>query len=287
MEYWDWDNLPGSDEEVWDSLMSQIFLGSTVRSAQAKYVKEVLDPFISYDVAWEVDTEGWSGRLLERIREEKARISNTPGAGYKMAILNLVEQDIANFKVSRTVFDALKFFDNYGICMNEVLRIENDLRETENLVDLARREIFNVSYVKAVLWLYGCGIARELVPPNAHVLNFLRQHGYLGHAWEGYDRPPDWQIFSVVRDRIQEVARQVSSELGEQITPKQAQAAVWYLQTCKGLLSSRYSGQLSPRRLMGFLEYQGWKISDLEEAILDVEQLDDLAEDLKSCIRTT
>ena len=96
VEYWDWDILPKRDEDVWDSLMSQIFLGSTVRSAQAKYVKEVLDPFISYDVAWKADTDGWSDRLLDRIREEKARIPNTPGESYKRVILNLVEQDVAN-----------------------------------------------------------------------------------------------------------------------------------------------------------------------------------------------
>lgn len=285
VEYWDWDVLSESDEEVWDSLMSQIFLGSTVRSAQAKYVKEVLDTFISYNVAWEVDTEGWSNKLLDRIREETARIPNTRGEGYKRGILNLVEQDVADLKVSRTIYHALNFFNNHGICMDKILRIENDLRETENLVDLASREIYNVSYVKAVLWLYGCGIARELAPPNAHVINFLRQYGYLGPAWGGYDRPPDWQIFSVLCDRIREVARQVSEKLGEQITPKQAQAAVWYLQTCRGLLSRQYSGRLSPRRLIGFLEYQGWEIGDLEEAILDVERLDDLVEDLKSFIK--
>lgn len=285
VEDWDWDILPGSDEEVWDSLMSQIFLGSTVRSAQAKYVKEVLDPFISYNVAWEVDTIGWSDKLFDRIREEKARIPNTPGEGHKRGILNVVEQDVVDLKVSRTIYHALNFFNNRGICMDKILRIENDLSETEKLVHLASREIFNVSYVKAVLWLYGCGIAREVVPPNAHIINFLKQYGYLGSAWVGYNRPPDWQIFSVVRGRMQEVARQVSAELGEQITPKQAQSAVWYLQTCRGLLSTRYRGRLLPQKLIGFLEFQGWKIWDLEEAILDVERLDDLKEDLKSFIR--
>jgi hypothetical protein len=285
LEQWDWDILPENDEDVWDSLMSQIFLGATVRSAQAKYVKEVLEQFISHDVAWEVDTNDWSSRVLDRIRKEKAKIPNTPGESYKSAILNLVEQDVADLSVSRTIYDALNFFNNYNICTAEIIRIENDTKETKDLVDLISREIHNVSYVKAVLWLYSCGIAREVVPPNAHVINFLRQYGYLSSAWTRYDQPPDWQIFSVLCEKMCDVSQQVSIELGEQVTPKQAQSGVWYLQTCKGLLSSWYSGRLTPSKLIDFMKYQDWDIGDLAEAILDVEQLEDFEEDLKAFIK--
>jgi len=285
VEQWDWDILPENDEDVWDSLMSQIFLGATVRSAQAKYVKEVLAQFVSYNVAWNVDTKDWSSRVLDRIRKEKARIPNTPGESYKRAILNLVEQDVADLAVSRTIYTALNFFNNWNIGVKEILRIEDDTKETGDLVDLASREIHNVSYVKAVLWLYGCGIARELVPPNAHVINFLRQYGYLSSAWTGYDKPPDWQIFSVCCEKMCNVSQQVSIELGEKVTPKQAQSGVWYLQTCKGLLSSRYSGSLTPSKLIDFMEYQDWDIGDLAEVILDVEQLEDLEEALKVFIK--
>ena len=285
LEHWNWDVLPENDGEGWDALMSQIFLGATVRSAQAKYVKEALDGFISYDVAWEVDTEDWSSRVLDRIGEERARIPNTPGESYKAGILGLVEQDVADLKVSRTIYHALIFFKNNGVCCNKILDIENDLAETNDLVDLASRSIFNVSFVKAVLWLYSCGIARELVPPNAHVINFLRQNGYLGSAWSGYDRPPDWQIYSILCDRMRDVSNQVSIELGERVTPKQAQSGVWYLQTCKSLLSSHYSGRLNPGKLIDFMEYQNWTIEDLAEAIVDVEKLENLEESLKAYVR--
>jgi len=285
LEQWDWDVLPENDGEVWDALMSQIFLGATVRSAQARYVKEALDGFISYDVAWEVDTENWSSRVLDRIGEEKARIPNTPGESYKAGILGLVEQDVADLKVSRTIYDALNFFDCDGVCMKKIFDIENNLAETNDLVDSASRSVFNVSYVKAVLWLYSCGIARELAPPNAPVINFLRQNEYLGSAWSGHDRAPDWQIYSVLCDRMRDVSNQVSIELGERVTPKQAQSGIWYLQTCKSLVSSHYSGRLNPGKLIDFLEYQNWTIEDLAEAILDVEKLENLEESLKTYIR--
>jgi len=285
LEQWDWDVLPENDGEVWDALMSQIFLGATVRSAQARYVKEALDEFISYDVAWEVDTEDWSSGFLDRIGEEIARISNTPGESYKAGILGLVEQDVADLKVSRTIYDALIFFDCDGVCIKKILDIENDLAETNDLIDSASRSVFNVSYVKAVLWLYSCGIARELVPPNAHVINFLKQSGYLGSTWSGYDRPPDWQIYSVLCDRMRNVSNQVSIELGERVTLKQAQSGIWYLQTCKSLRSSHYSGRLNPGKLIDFLEHQNWTIEDLAEAILDVEKLENLEESLKAYIR--
>ena len=65
IENWDWDVLPGEDVEVWNALLYPVFLGRTVRSAQAGYVKEVLDSYLVMDAARAVRTDPyWSKKVM-------------------------------------------------------------------------------------------------------------------------------------------------------------------------------------------------------------------------------
>ena len=281
VENWDWDVLPDEDTEVWDALLYPVFLGRTVRSAQASYVKEVLDSYLRMEAVEAVRTDAhWSERVMETINSELGSISGSPGEGLKSAILNTVAQDVQNLNLSRTLDTAMSFFEKYGIDVEKIRGIRNDNSRTKELVDYATREIFNVSYIKAVLWLYDCGIAYKLVPPNSHVKRFLEECGYPGFGWSR-DQPEDWQIFALACAKMSEVAQQVASELGQAITPKQAQAAVWYLQTCRGLLPRKYARRLSPQSLITFLHNQRWDIDELARRVTDVEELENLTEDLK------
>lgn len=129
--------------------------------------------------------------------------------------------------------------------------------------------------------MHDCGLAYDLVPPNSHIRRFLAECGYPGFGWSR-EEPEDWQIFTLVCDKMRDVARQVSEVLGRPISAKQAQAAVWYLQCCRGLLSRNYSGKLSPQALIDFLETRRWSVDELDERLGDVEQLEELTEDLRN-----
>lgn len=285
IENWDWDMLPEEDAEVWDALLYPVFLGRTVRSAQATYVKEVLDSYLAINAAGAVRTDiNWSNNVMNRINTELTNISGTPGEGLKRAILNTVAQDVRNLNLSRTLDTALSFFDRFDIGADTIINIRNDDAQTKELVADATREIYNVSYIKAVLWLYDCGIAYNLVPPNSHVKRFLAECGYPGFGWSR-DQPEDWQIFALACSKMHEVAQRVSSELRRPITPKQAQAAVWYLQTCRGLLSRKYARRLTPRVLIDFLQDQRWDIDDLALRLSDIEELKELTDNLKSFLQ--
>jgi hypothetical protein len=234
------------------------------------------------EVAPRVRTDlNWSKELLKRIEQEKSRISGAPGEGLKKSILNLVAQDIADLNLSRTIHTALSFFTRHQISVKLIKSIKDDNAKTNDIVDHASREIHNVSYIKAVLWLYSCGIAYKLVPPNAHIIRFLDECGYPGFEWSRDGYPVDWQIYSIVCKKMEDVAQQVSVHLKSVVSPKQAQAAVWYLQTCRGLLPRNYVRRLSPQVLISFLEAKGWRIKDLERVLSDIEQLDNLTEELK------
>lgn len=287
IESWDWDILPEEDAEVWNALLYPVFLGRTVRSAQANYVKEVLDSYLAMDAARTVRTDPyWSKKVMKTINSELGSIASTPGEGLKRAILNTVAQDVQNLNLSRTLDTALSFFERFDIDVAKIRNIRNDDNGTKELVDYATREIYNVSYIKAVLWLYDCGIAYNLVPPNSHVKRFLAECGYPGFGWSR-DQPEDWQIFTLACNKMSEVAQQVATELSLHITAKQAQAAVWYLQTCRGLLPRKFARRLSPQTLIDFLKNQKWDIGELAERLSDIEKLEGLTEDLKNFLEAT
>jgi hypothetical protein len=279
---WDWDELPKRKADIWDALLYTIFLGATVRSAQANYIKEVLGDLINFKAAQTVPSDPiWSKKVLKVIDSELGSISGTPGEGFKRAILQTVAIDAKNLDLSRTIGTALSFFQNYNIDVQRIKSLQNGYQGTLDLVAAAAHEIHNVRYIKGVLWLYGCGIAKDLVPPNAHVTRFLDECGYTGFGWSR-DVPEDWQIFAIVCNKMRDVAKQVGTELKRQITPKQAQAGVWYLQTCRGLLPRNYRRKLTPLALTQFLKRNRWDIKELHRKVADVEQLEGLAADLEA-----
>lgn len=282
IEDWNWDELPRTDSDIWDALLYPIFLGATVRSAQANYVKGVLSDLLEFEAAHAVPNDPiWSGRVLGIIEAELENIEGTVGEGLKRAILRVAAREVESLDLSRTIGTALEFFDIAGINVQTITNLQDDYAGTLDLVDLAARFIHKVRYVKGVLWLYACGIAEDLVPPNAHVTRFLHECGYPGFGWS---REPagDWQVFTPACNCMRDVARQVGTELNQTITPKQAQAAVWYLQTCRGLLPASYRRQLNPLELIDFLNSQRWSIQQLGNKLDDVEQLESLASNLKA-----
>jgi len=284
IEKWDWDALPKKNSDIWDALLYTVFLGATVRSAQASYAKEVLGDLLEFNAAKTVPEDlAWSKNAIKVINTELNSISGTLGEGYKKAILHIATQQVESLDLSRTIGTALDFFKEQKIDIQRIASLQNDFKHTLDLTDLAARQIHNVRYIKAVLWLYGCGIARDLVPPNAHVTRFLDECGYKGFGWSR--EPLDgWQIFTPACNCMRDIAKRVSSDLKQTITPKQAQAAVWYLQACRGLLPSGYKKQLTPLALIDFLDTQKWKIHHLNSKLGDIEQLEGLAAELKNSI---
>jgi hypothetical protein len=277
---WERETLPTSFEEIWDAFLYQIFLADTVRSAQATYIKGVLDNALEFNALQTIENDPiWSKKVLKIIDSNLIAIAGTPGDGYKRGILHTTRKEVEELRISRTIGGALKFFSNKKIDTNLIASLQNDKKRTSNLVaDFTT--VFGVGYVKGVLWLYSCGIAKDIVPPNGHIKNFLRTCGYPEFKWSNDpDRYSDWQVFALANKCMDDVASTVSTEIGQLISPKQAQFAAWYLQTCKGLLPR--GNKLTPQLLIEYLDWAHINMDKLEQKLDDVESLDDLATDLK------
>lgn len=264
------------------------FLGENIRSAQAWYAKKVLAPHLTMTDAQRARSDpNWSRGILRVIDAELNAIQRTPGEGLKRAILENVRRSITS-DLAETLYTALQFFRTHNVDVQKIRRIRNSHQETINLVDYAAREIHNVGYTKAVLWLYDCGIADDLAPPNTQNRRFLTECGYSGFGWSRYGMAEDRQIFAPLCKSMCEVANIVSEQLKrkEPVTAKQVQLAAWYLESCRGLPGmGRYGNRLSPKVLLSFLESRGWDIDDLSEKLGDVERVGDLGEELRNFVR--
>jgi hypothetical protein len=83
---------------------------------------------------------------------------------------------------------------------------------------------------------------------------------------------------------MRKVAKQLTDSMKQPITTKQAQAAVWYLQACRGLLPRGHKRQFTPMDLVDFLRARKWSIDQLSDRLGDVEELENLATDLETCL---
>lgn len=282
LEDWDWDDLKTEDSGVWEVFLYPVFLGATIRSAQAIYISEVLHDVLEFKAVQEIESDPiWSKKIQKILERQLSSIKGTLGEGLKKAILKAAIQQVESLDLSRTIGDAINFFKKHKVNSTKIADLQNDYGGTLDLVDLFAREIYNFRYVKSVLWLYGCGIAEDIVPPNAHVTRFLDECRYPGFGWSR-NLPSDWQVFAPACRYMRDVANQVSLELGVTVTPKQAQTAVWYLQACRGLLEPGYKHKLTPGKLVDFLKVQKWSIHDLSTRLDDVEQIEDLTLALKT-----
>ena len=280
IEDWDWDKLPTSISDIWDALLYPIFLGRSVRSAQATYAKDILGHMIDFNSAQSLPTDPkWSKKAAALIDMELGGIHGTPGEGLKKAILETVRKEIVSLSISQTIGDALLFFDANEMSVKKIASLKDDEINTKELVASIASSIHNVRYIKGVLWLYSCGIAKDIVPPNHHTITFLDDCGYPGFGWSK-NPPEDWEIFAPACKAMKDVANKVSTELGKTITPKQAQFAAWYLQTSKGLLVS-HKNSLTPRLLLEFLDSKSLSLDRFNEMLDDIEELDKVATDLK------
>lgn len=278
---WDWDNQPKSTSDIWDALLYPIFLGRSVRSAQAAYAKDILGHMIDYESAKKIPTDRiWSKKASALIDMELGAIKGTPGEGLKKAILESVRQDIVSLSLSRTIGGALEFFSKQGICVQKIISLKDDEKNTKEMVAAIDRNVFNVGIIKGVLWLYSCGIAKDVVPPNHHTITFLDDCGYPGFEWSR-NPLPDSQIFAPACKAMKDVACKVSAELKKPITPKQAQFAAWYLQTSKGLFTGHKSW-LTPALLIEYLDSRHLTIDKFNAILDDVEELEKIGIDLKS-----
>jgi len=280
----DWDTLPTNDSEVWDALLYPIFLGENIRSAQAHYIEELLERFLTMSAAETTETDpNWNDPILAAIDSEMKTIQNTPGAGLKRAALNAARVNVANYDLCRTVHTALRFFKTHDFGAKKISHIRDDTRGTLELVDYAAREIYNVKYIKAVIWFYNCGVAQDLAPPNYHSQSFLVECGYQEFGFSRDSVAESREIFAPLCQKMRSVAIAVSDELKEPVTAKQVQLAAWYLGSCRGLPELQgIRRRLTPKLLLVFL---GGRKVDYLSKLSDVEKLESLGNELNSFLR--
>lgn len=279
-EDWGWDELPKKDSDIWNALHGPLFIGKYIRSAQTSYVKNILSRYLTPSEVQKAQNQKWGEKVLRVINAELDAIQDTPGESLKRTILKNVRENITSTNLIETLCEAFQFLKDHNVNVDKIKQIHDDYDKTIDIVDRATREIYNVGYTKAVLWLYNCGIANDLAPPNHQNRRFLKECGL------GVGDDEDRMIFAPLCNNMRKVAKIVSKQLNKTVTAKQTQLAAWYLESCGGLPGMKgYKNRLTPRVLLDFLERYGWDVDNMDEKLNDIEQVGKLGEKLRNFLR--
>lgn len=99
---WHWDDLSTEDAQVWDAFLYPVFLGATIRSAQAAYIKEVLYDILDFEnVHTILNDPVWSKNVLKVLNRQLNSVKGTSGEGLKKAILKAAIQKVERLDLSR------------------------------------------------------------------------------------------------------------------------------------------------------------------------------------------
>ncbi len=290
------DGLPVNKEEIWNALMYPIFLGKNVRSAQASYIKNVLSEYVTMEKAQELgEGTGWREEVLDKIGSKLMNISGDPGEGYKSGILKTVKGMVENHELSKSMHRAVNYIDSNDIDAQKIEDLRGDIEAQRELIVSSAKNIYNIGLVKSVLWFYNCGIAKHLAPPNSHVKDFLSNCNATLDIEDLKDeeievigeRSKFLATLTSVSEKMESVTLKVESKLNTNLTVREVQSAVWYLQTCKKLEKVKYlHTDLTPTLLLDFLEEKGWDINEFSARLNDLERLKRVGQSLRDFLQS-
>jgi hypothetical protein len=280
-------SLPKSVYDVWDALIYPLFLGENTRSAQASYVCDMLhNDFLTYRKAKKaLNDPSWSKKVASALNHRLSSIKGSNAEGYKRAILALLRNQAERGELIETITSAIDFFNIYKPIHKYIDKIKKDTDAQKEFVVLSARGIFNVGIIKSVIWLYSCGIGKEIVPPTSHIRRFLSESGISYFDWS-LNGMSDEEAFAPACRYISDIANSCTILIGKKITPKEIQNAVWYYETCKSLIAhSKLSKHLTPRNLIQYLNSNNWTLRNLGDIIDDIERIDDLSQSIKDFLK--
>lgn len=274
--------MPRNTSDIWDALIYPTFLGKDIRSAQASFLSDLLRPYLDYAHRAAATSDAhWGDGVQAEIDAARRFIPpGSPGSGLKRVALASAEKLRKEGVLADMVASAELFFQSRNVAPALIRRIAGDRHGQMDLVANAAHEISHFGATKAVLWLYDLGLGRELAPPNRQIRRFLREWGRSDASLD--DDADDLHAFPIAcRYMRDDVAANVSRDLGRAVSSWRCQHAAWLWQTCRALLAPhRKASRLTVQRLLDFLDTNGWPPETLDDRVGSIEEIESVAADL-------
>ena len=276
-------------EELWRELANTIFLDNNRNSAEVIFIAETLSKSGLLDREYILNNtcNEWEEKTREFLLEKTKSLS-----GRKEGILQGL---LSNLSIpSHSLKESAIFFKKRNISPEYLKEINQEPKEIGEFLKIAYNKsssyitgrknpekLFNIGLTKALLWLQAFDLAEDYCPPSRQIKDFVDYN---------LDKKNWKQIKSSTIENLNEDFRYISSirkfnkdEIKPQIpesTTRDVGIAIWYWKSTQNLLKGKIKKELTPKRLLNYLDVNGMYLIDLGDKLGDIEQIDNLAKDI-------
>lgn len=277
-------------ESLWEDFTWGIFLKDGRRIAIVTYIRDVLWDEGLLDRNWILNhsQQEWKDKTNKTI-SEYIKLNHLDGR--KKGALEGLLSDLSS--PAKSLQESAAFFKNKNVSAEFLRDLTSNTNSIWNFLSqmsyqpassyisprmINPNKISNIGIVKALLWLQYYGLTKDFCPPSGQIKSFV----------ESYLQKKQTQIqnFSEEIQYILQMQYFNNKEVKQYIpdsTTRDAGLAVWYWKSTQGLLLGvRFRKQLTPKKLLMYLDLRKMDLNKLDNTLNDIDKIDNLAEDIKN-----
>jgi hypothetical protein len=281
--------LPDSFNEIWNNFAWAVFLDANRSDAEVNYLYDVFNRvgLLNLRTIRRLGLE-WTERIRETCQREIKGVT-----GRKEGLLKAMTHEALLEKATRCILESAEYFSQVS---PEIIRErtgsqgETDELVTEIAYPNSPSHIYNIGLTKTILWLQSFGLALHAVPPSRQVLSFAEEDlevDFMPRRYED-DELGLWSYYFPLLKKMDEISVELGRSLKMPVTPRDVGKAIWYYKSCQSLVAQFRTGlkwKLTPKVLLRFLAIRGWTLGDLADRIGNIDEIDELANDLRTFIQ--
>ncbi len=261
--------LPKTKEELWEKLLSVIFMGGKRSEPDIQFIIKLLKSknLVQFEQVLAIKGEDWRDKVGELLNERMPRIQD---ADIKL-VLKEFQKEI--FRISYSIKGSARFLNNIT---PESLAKDLDTKEKtwKFIDDLANNEdVSNVKYTKVILWLHSIGCGYDFCPPSSHMKKFINSD--IGPYYQFYE---DDKYFM---KKGEEFSEEVKKTL-KGATARDVSVAIYYYMSLKNMMPQRSAvkKKCTPFAIIQFLKKKKMNLKGISVELADYESREKILEKL-------
>lgn len=269
-----------SMEKLWEDFTWVIFLDNNRNIAEVTYINKVLWDEGLLDRKWILNNsqQDWVDKTKTFISKYVKR-QNGRKKGALNGLLSDLSMPAQSLKQSAIFFKdkdvSPKFLRTVTVDKNSIDKFLGEMSFQPNPLTgrINPYKINKIGITKALLWLQIYGLTKDYCPPSRQIKDFVE-------SWMKKDSSlihNDFQYILYMRDFNKNEVKPIILES----TTRDAGLAVWYWKSTQNLLKGKVKKQLTPKKLLMYLDLEKLSLDKLDGTLSNIDKIDDLANDIK------
>lgn len=269
--------IPNDIYQVWDSFSYWTLLSENRSEADTYYLYDLFEAHELMDRDQILDLGyNWIEKIYEIGNAELGRMISKRKKGVLSTFLRTESLEVT----FRCVHEGANYFQYHLSDIRAFRRrVINENETNELIAEIAYpnspNHVYNIGLVKTILWLQGFGLALNHCSPSRQARAFLfedvdRQRGRIPTVgWDEY-----WPWLKRIKDKAADIG----------VTARDINSAIWFYKTPQSLIARFQAGlkwRFTPKTILAFLEYKQWSLPDISQRMVDIDEIDDLASEIR------